>query len=246
MKTAAPALMVLMLAAAPAVAQSDPSLMPEGSREVYLSVAAIWQQHPQGRDQDQINLVPLVSARWANGVFIDMNVIGMDLSEHNGLRYGPLLAPGLARTSALSDQSGAARRQLTLEAGGFVKWQVSRSLNMGATLMGGGGIERRAVTLSLGASLWRQVAAHHSVGVELDTRLANSAALQDDFGSADYVPAGGARDASLSLRWRWEVSRKVRLSTSIAERRYLGGAAASPRIEHANGASLLTILSYRY
>lgn len=238
--------LTLMLAAGPAAAQSDPRFMPEGSRDVYLSLAAIWQQHPQGRDLDQINLVPLVSAQWSNGVFIDMNVIGIELSDQTGLRYGPLLSPTLAQSGALSDQGSAGRRHLALEAGGYLKWQVSRGLGVGATLMGGGGSDRHGVTLSLAASLWRQTAPHHRVGVELSTRLANRSALRDDFGGATYDPDGGVRDAALSLKWRWQVNRKLGLTTSIAQLRYLGAAAASPRIAHAGSTSVLAMFTYRY
>jgi|GEM_PF-3762763 len=238
--------LTLMLAAGPAAAQSDPRFMPEGSRDVYLSLAAVWQQHPQGRDRDQINLVPLVSAQWANGVFVNMNVVGIELSDQTGLRYGPLLAPTMAQSGALSDQGSAGRRRLTLEAGGYWRWQVSRGLGVGATLMGGGGGDGHGATLSLAASHWRQTAPHHNMGVELSTRLANRSALRDDFGSATYEPDGGPRDVALSLQWRWEVNRKLGLTTSIAQWRYLGAAAASPRIAHAGGTSVVTMFTYRY
>jgi outer membrane protein len=244
--TLAALMLMLMLAATPAMAQSDPSLMPEGSRDVYLSMATVWQQHPQGRSLDHIVIMPLVSAEWANGVFIDMNTLGMNLSEEYGLDYGPLVSPAISQASTLSDQGSASRRRFTLEAGGYLRWQVSRSFGVGATLMGGSGSDRRGLTLSLSTGLWRQTAAHHNMGVELQTRYANRSALRDDFGSAGYVPEGGPRDAALSLHWRWEVNRKLRLSTRISRQRYLGDAGASPRIEHASGTSLLSMLTYRY
>jgi MipA family protein len=231
------AVAALMLAAAPAVAQSNHTLMPEGSRDVYLSLAGVWQQHPQGRAEDRILVVPLISAQWANGVFIDMNTIGMNLSEETALEYGPLFSPTV---------SDGERRRFTPELGGYVNWQVSRSLGVGAKLMGGAGQDRRGLNLSLGADLWTQVAPHHSVGVGLQTRLANGAALREDFGSAAYEPDSGLRDATLSLRWRWEVSRKLRMSAGISQQRYLGGAAASPRVQYKSGASLLTALTWRF
>ncbi len=237
-------LIAALLAAGTVQAQSNHSLMPEGSRAISLSLAAVWQQHPNGNEQARGALVPLLSARWANGVFVDMNTIGMELSEQPGMEYGPLLSP---LTTTMSSLPGDAhRRRFTPQVGGYFNFQLSDAVRLISTLKYGGSSDRRGVNLELGADAGTLIAPHHNVGMGVSVKLSNRSALQADFGADNYVPAAGWSEAGVNLHWHWEMTTRTRWSTYLVHQRYLGGAAASPRITHAGGNAVLTMATYRF
>ncbi len=61
-----------------------------------------------------------------------------------------------------------------------------------------------------------------------------------------HAVSGGLRDTAFSASWRWEMSNKYSLSSSLEARRLHGSAASSPRMAQPGGIGLSAILTYRY
>lgn len=239
----------------PAVARPTHMLMPEGSKDVYLSLAAAMVPSAEGSAQQRLVIVPLVSAQWANGVFVNMNVVGIHLSERSDMAYGLRAAPMFTRTSTQTPDGRVSTRRFTPEVGAFFDYELAYGMGLKSSLMYGGSIDHRGLRMNLGAYLWMPVAEHHALGLEAGLALANRAALQANYGvtaeQADaglpaYRVSGGVRSSAVSASWRWQISNKYSLSTSVESTRLRGSAANSPRIEQAGGTSLATVLTYRY
>jgi MipA family protein len=244
---------VLSVGAAPsAIAQSAPMLMPEGSKDIYLSLAAVHAPRANGSNENRLRVVPLISAELSNGVFINMNRVGMQLSEDFSLGYGPLFSPSRSRVPDTEGRDG--RSRFTPEFGGFFTYRISQGLSVSSNLMYGGSSDRRGLAIHGAAAFWQQVRPHHSVGIETGLSLANRSSLQADFAvtpaQAGRLPAhevhSGLRDASLSLHWSWELTHKTTLRTWAQRRHFLGSAGASPRIEQRAGTTVATMVSWRY
>lgn len=244
-----------MAGCAPATAQTTRMLMPEGSKDVYLSLAAAIVPTAEGSAQQRFLLVPLVSAQWANGVFVNMNVVGVHLSDRSDMAYGFQVAPTLSRTATVTENGRESKLRFTPEAGPFFDYQLAYGMGLKSSLMYGGSIDHRGLRMNLGAYLSLPVAAHHSMGLEAAVKLANRPALQANYGVtaeqatatlAAYAVRSGVRASAFSANWNWEISNKYALSTSIESHRLRGSAARSPRIEQPGTLSLVTILTYRY
>ncbi len=245
----------MLACCAPVLAQPTHMLMPEGSKDVYLSLAAAIVPSAEGSAQQRVLVLPMVSAQWANGVFVSMNVLGVHLSERSDMDYGFQLAPKLTRTSTLTEHGRESRLRLTPEAGAFFKYQLAYGMGVKSDLMYGGSIDHRGLRMNLGAYLSLPVTPHHSLGLEADIMLANRSALQANYGvtaeqAGPALPlhqvSGGVRATSISANWRWEMSNKFALRTSIESYRLHGSAARSPRIEQPGTLGLVTVLTYRY
>lgn len=236
---------------------ADPTrmLMPEGSKDVYLSAAAFYGPSAEGRTERRLLVLPLISAQWANGVFINMNVVGIHLSDTTNSDYGFMLTPTISSTTTVTDSGRQSQRHFTPEAGAFYNYNVAYGLGLTSSLKYGGSSDRRGVRVNLGAELSMPVAEHHSVGLAAGVSLANRSSLQADYGVtlaqadanlAAHEVQGGLRDTGVSASWRWQVSNKYSLATSIGANRLHGSAASSPRIEQPGTISMATILTYRY
>ncbi|HEY0060708.1 MAG TPA: MipA/OmpV family protein [Telluria sp.] len=220
--------------------------MPEGSREVFLSLAGVWSPKRIGSREHVVGVVPLVSAQWANGVFIDLNTLGMHWSRQSNLDYGPLLAPTRAWAGATGANGGQSSSRLALQAGGFLNYRIGNGVGVGARLLYGGGDQHQGLNAMARAHWWTDLAPHHAVGIETDITLANRAALLPDFGSPGYALHGGARDAALTLHWRWELNHSTTFRALLRQDRLLGSAGASPRLEQRSGTSVVTLVTWQY
>lgn len=255
MKSTASITLTLLALCAPCAAQSTHMNMPEGSKDVYLSLAMGNTWEAEGASGRRTFALPLISAQFANGVFIDMNTVGMHLSESPVMPWGVQFSPTTSRVTTRSATGFESKRRFTPEVGGYLNYQVAHELFLSSGLMYGGSSDRRGLRLRFGASSWMPVAEHHSVGIDLQVRLANRSALQADFAVTDlqagpglplYAVSGGVRDSGISAGWYWQLANKYSLRTMLRYDRLHGSAAASPRIERAAGVTALTVLTYRY
>jgi len=246
--------MLLACAGMPALADPTHMMMPEGSSDVFLSLAAVWSPRSIGSADNVVGVAPLISAQWANGVFINMNKVGMHLSEQSNIQYGPLISPTRSRVTTYTPEGPQTKNRLTPEIGGFFNYGIARGLGLTSQLMYGGSSDHRGVRMHLGGHLWMPVASHHAMGIVTGVTLANRSALQADFGitpqqagtGPTHEVSSGLRDAAVSLNWRWEVNHKTTLHSWIAAQRLLGSAGASPRLEQRSGTSVVTMVTYRY
>ena len=243
--------------AACATASAEPTHMnmPEGSSDVYLSLATGYGPRSEGGARREMFVTPLISAQWSNGVFMDMNSLGVHLSDRVNMQYGLLATPTISRGATISG-SGRGKRKFTPEVGGFFNYSVAHGIGLSTGLMYGGSSDRRGLSMNLGGHLRVPLAAHHSVGLETRIRLANRSALQADFGvTAEQAGAGdigahevsgGVRDVAIAAHWSWSLTHKYTLRTSVSWQRLQGSAAASPRTEQAAGVQATTILTYQF
>ena len=254
MKPIAFPVLALLALCAPCTAQTHMN-MPEGSKDVYLSLAMGNAPASDGASGRRSFLVPLVSAQFANGVFINMNSVGMHLSESPGMPWGVQFSPTVSRATTRSAAGFESKRRFTPEVGAFLNYQLSHELFLSSGLMYGGSFDRRGLRLRLGASSWMPVAEHHSLGIDMQVRLANRSALQADFAVTEaqagpnlplYQVSSGMRDSAIGAGWQWQIANKYSLRTMLQYERLHGSAAASPRIERAAGVTALTVLTYRY
>lgn len=245
------AAMLAALATAPCLAQTH-MMMPEGSREVTIALGVANGPETEGGSRRETFVAPLLSAHFANGVFIDMNTVGIHLSRNPEWRYGLQLTPSISSSQVLTDQGPESRRRLTPEVGGFVRYHLAHGVGLYSSLMYGGSMDHRGVRLRLGANLGMPVAEHHHLGLDAVATLANQSSLHADFsvqpepGVAGYDAEGGLRDTSVTASWVWQLSTKYALHTMLRWNRLHGSAARSPRIEQAGGTVALTVLSYTF
>lgn len=246
---------ILAGASALCAAQSTHMHMPEGSKDIYVSLAMGSAPASDGSKERTVFLVPLLSAQFANGVFIDMNTIGIHLSRDPSMNYGLMLSPSITRVRTRTAQGWDNERKFTPELGAFYSYGIAHGLSVRTSLLYGGDAERRGLALNIGANAYMPVAEHHTVGIDLSARLANRPALQAGFGVTEeqsmpglpvYTPRGGMRLAVVSGNWNWHFSNKYTFMTRIAYSRLLGSAAASPRVEQAGGVQAYGVLTYRY
>jgi len=248
------AALLLACAGAPVLADPTHMMMPEGSSDVYLSLAAVWSPRRLGSADNEFGVVPLISAEWANGVFINLNRIGMHLSQQSNMQYGPLISPTRSRVTTYTPDGPKTKGRFTPEIGGFFNYSIAHGIGVTSQMMYGGSSDLRGMRVHLGGHFWMPVGSHHAVGIVTQASLANRSSLQADFGiTAQQAGAGpthevrsGLRDAALSLRWRWDVNHKTTLTSWIEGHRYLGSAGASPRLEQRSGTSVVTMVTYRY
>lgn len=245
----------MALAVSPCVAQTTHMMMPEGSKDIYLSLAMAYTPQSEGSARNRTYVAPLLSAQFSNGVFIDMNTVGMHLSRNPQWVYGVQLTPTRSRIRVQGPNGWQTRSKFTPEAGGFLSYQLAHGMHLNSRLMYGGSSDHRGLRLFLGASFAMPVAEHHLVGVEAGATLANRSALQADFavlpdqhgaGLGPYDAAGGLRDTRTSAYWRLQLSAKYSFRAILRWDRLHGSAAASPRIERADGVTAITALTYQF
>lgn len=231
---------VLGAALPPALAQSEVSLLPDGSHE--LRVGALLGSAPRapGSAERSAFLLPQLSVEWSNGVFIDGLALGKQLSSDPMLKYGPLLA--LSEGPQRADGGRALRPAL----GAFVHYMPLRELALQARILVPTGRDGGGSVLNLRAGTRFDLAPHQWMTVGAGVNLADGSYLQPDFGTARYQPAGGVRDVFADLQWGWQISRKVTLTASLQASRLQGDAAASPRTRQRTGYANVLGFSYSY
>lgn len=234
-------LLALATASQAALAQSEESLIPEGSKDIWIGAAMGSAPKRPGSALRSTVLVPQFSVEWSNGVFLEGLELGVKMSRDPLLQYGPVVSlnPGVRRP----DGSSAGVRPVF---GGFVNYQPVRELHLHAHAYTPSGRDGKGVLLNLRASTHTWVVPHHMVGVALGVNLVDGVGMQSDFGAARYRPAGGVRDVYAEGRWHWQFSRKYTLTAAVHASRLLGDAGASPRTSQRTGIGNSLTVQYSY
>ena len=239
-----------LTACLPALAQSTHMMMPEGSKQIYVGLATVYGPSANGSTESRIGIVPIISAQWANGMFVNMNSVGFHMSERDDLQYGPQVR--LMRSRPPSENGKSVGSRFTPEVGGFVSYSLAPGMTVSSRLMYGGSSDHRGLRVHSGASVWKQTGAHHAFGVEAGVTLANRSSLQADF---SVRPGGtlpvhevdsGWRDASVTLHWSWEFNHKTTVRAWVEEQRFLGSARASPRLATGGGTTAVAMVLYSF
>lgn len=232
--------MLLAAAMAPAQAQAERTLMPEGSKEVTLGATIGNAPSRYGSAQRATYLLPQFGVQWSNGVFVDGLTLGMQMSDDPLLNYGPLLALDLGGPGA-----DGSKNRLRAVAGAFVNYTPMQELSLQAHMFapaGGGGGTQLSARVSTDANL----APRHQLTTGLGAGFMDRSAMHKDFGTALYRPSGGVRDVYADLHWHWQFSPKYTLTSAVKASRLLGGAAASPRTIERTGIASSVTLRYSY
>jgi outer membrane protein len=239
--------------AAPAFAQSPTTQMPEGTRDIHLSLIAALVPVTQGKGTMRALVLPSASILWSNGVFLAPGELGMQMSEDPTLAYGPLLHYGSKSRRADDPQD---KIRLGVEAGGFARYRLAHNINLQSALLYGGGDNQGGLQLNLGASYALLLSSHQSLSLALGATLANRNYMQSYFGVDPaqalrghrpvYDAGGGLKDISAALSWDAQLSNKFDLNSGIRLSRLANNAASSPLVESRHNAALWTALSYHY
>lgn len=250
------ALATMLALCAPAMAQSTYMRMPEGTKDIDLTLASFYGPSTAGSRERTLRLLPLISVQWANGYFINMNQIGVHLPPPRAdIRYGLVAVPTFSRRTTLAQGQTQTRNRFTPELGGFLSYTPSKELTLSSSVLYGGSSDHRGVRMDLSAELAFPAAQHHVLGLRAAALLANRSALEAEFAVppaeatprfAAYEVQDGVHSVAIGANWRWHFKPKYRLATSLQWQRLQGSAAASPRTEQPSAVSVSGMLIYSY
>jgi len=88
-----PCLTLMIACACPAWAQSDTTVMPEGSTGITLSLGAALLPRAEGSTKTRVVVLAGASVQWSNGVFLTPGTLGMQLSASGWLGETPAASP---------------------------------------------------------------------------------------------------------------------------------------------------------
>ncbi len=243
----------LLALATPAFAQTRMD-MPEGSKEVSVALTVVNAPRAEGSAARETFIAPRFSVQWANGVFINMNQLGLRLSDQPDMDYGVLAVPRFSRATILPG-SAETKRSFTPEFGGYLNYRLAHGMLLTSQMLYGGSVDHRGLRIRLGGQFWWPVAEHHAGGVIALTELANRSALQANFAVAPgqatptlraHAVDGGVHSTVLGAHWRWDLTHKYTLASSLEWRRLHGSAASSPRVEKTKAAIAAVTLIYSF
>ncbi len=223
-------------------------MMPEGSTDIDLGIAALIAPSREGSDKQKFYLLPFASAVWSNGVFLAPGELGMRLPSPGHMQYGPLLSYEL-------QQRGTDRNtttSLVLSPGVFFNYRLDQQLGFRSRLNYGTGTQQRGMRLLLASWFNVPLAPHQSLSAEMGASLVSQPYMQVYFGLAPdehqpgYMTKAGIKNTYLQIGWNMELSAKYDFSTRISINKLWGSAANSPLTTRTNTLSLLTALIYHY
>ena len=245
----------ILLAAActPALAQSDTTFMPEGSRDVYVGATAAVVPRSEGSSEKRLIVLPTAPVQWSNGVFLAPGALGMQLSSDGNLHYGPLLSYGIKNQRR---DDPVKNTRFDLQAGGFLSYQLLYNLNLHSRLLYGGSDDNEGVQADVGATWSQQVTGHQSVSLGLGANFADRAFMQSYFGitpqqarydhTRPYNAGGGLKSVYLSACWNVELNNKYSLNSGVELTRLGDTPAASPLTDTRHSTVLYTTLNYHF
>ena len=246
--------LILMAATAcPALAQSDTTFMPEGSKDIYLSATAALVQRAEGSSAMRLIVLPSASVQWSNGVFLEPGALGMQLSADGNLKYGPLLDYGIKNQRS---DDPVQKTRLDLQAGAFANYQLLYNLRVHSRLLYGGSDDNRGLQLNVGSTFSTPLTQHQSVSLTVGANIVDQAYMQSYFGVTaqqsrlghrpQYQAGGGLKNVYLAGGWSVELTHKYSLNSGINVN-WLGNTpAASPLTNASRGYGFYTTLNYHY
>ena len=89
-----PFILVCLVSVCGAASAQTPAAnpMPDGSRDMYLGVGAVFAPSYPGAQGRRTRALPLIQMASSNGIFVSGMNMGMHLSEQPSIEYGPLLS----------------------------------------------------------------------------------------------------------------------------------------------------------
>jgi len=233
-------------------AQTPEAMMPEGSTDINLGVAALITPSYEGSNKQKFYLLPFASVAWSNGVFLAPGEIGLRLASPQHLQYGPLLSYELQTNSADHNASSS----LVFTPGAFFNYRFDHTLGFRSRLDYGAGTQRQGIRVHVASWFSTSLLPHQRLSTELGLTLANQHYMQSHFGISHeqaqdsgllaYAAKAGIKNTYLQVGWNMELSPKYDFSTRLGINRLWGSAAGSPLTGKRNTVSLLTSLTYHY
>jgi outer membrane protein len=246
-------LILISALACPALAQSDTTFMPEGSKDITLSATAALVQRAEGSSKMRAIVLPSASVQWSNGIFLDPGTLGMQLSGDGNLQYGPILDYGVKNQRS---DDPIQKTRLDLQAGAFVNYKLLHNLRLHSRLLYGGSDDNRGVQLSVGTSFSTPITPHQGVSLSIGANLVDQAYMQSYFGVTtqqarlgrrpEYQAGRGLKNVYLTGGWHVELTHKYSVNSGINVS-WLGHTpAASPLTDSNRGYNFFTTLNYHY
>ncbi len=233
-------------------AQTPDTMMPDGSTDIDLGVAALIAPGYEGSNKQKFYLLPFASVVWSNGVFLAPGEIGLRLPSAQHLQYGPLLSYELQTKGANRNASSS----LAFTPGAYFNYRLDHRLGLRSRLDYGAGTQHQGIRLNLASWFSMPLAPHQSLSAEVGLTLANQRYMQSYFGISPeqtlssglpaYAAKAGIKNTYLQVGWNVELSPKYDFSTRLGINRLWGSAASSPLTTKTDTVSLLTSLTYHY
>lgn len=227
-------------------------MMPEGSTDINLGIAALIAPSYEGSDKQKFYLLPFASVVWSNGVFLAPGEIGLRLPSPQHLQYGPLLSYELQPNSTDRNASSS----LVLTPGAYFNYRLDHRLGFRSRLDYGAGTQHQGIRLNLASWFSMPLAPHQNLSAEVGLTLANKNYMQSYFGISPeqtlnsglptYAATAGIKNTYLQVGWNMELSPKYDFSTRLSINRLWGSAASSPLTTKTNTVSLISSMTYHY
>ncbi|MES3021978.1 MAG: MipA/OmpV family protein [Pseudomonadota bacterium] len=243
----------LLLACAGALAQSPVTNMPEGTKDVSVGLALGTVQRAEGSRERTAFLIPHFSVQWSNGVFLEGLNLGLHMSETPHMQYGPTLFFDLG--SQRADGLGPNGKKRFVP-GAFFSYQPLHNVSLRSAVKYGAALEGGGVLFQGSAVYSMPVASRQSVHVATGFEWGDEAYMQSYYGvsaqqaglgkAPAFAASGGINNVFVRAGWRWQVSRKYTVTSSVTFSQLRGSAAASPIIESRDARLFYTSLTYKF
>ena len=235
-------------------AEDSMSMMPDGSRDMYVGIAVVTGNAAAVGEKRPVLLRPLLQAEWSNGIFVSSGgIAGWHLSQTAGVEYGPLLASTNSREPRDDRRlRGSHAIRGSLDAGGFFNYYLGEDARLRASILydtsahgfrGDVGVQRS----------WTGLAPHHTLSLSAGVSLASDPVMRERYevrrdagGVRDYTPSGGVASVNAGANWNWSLNSRWLLSSAVTVTRLGSEPAASPIVERRTFTVLSTGLAYRF
>lgn len=227
-----------------------------GSSEFMLGVGVANAPAYLGSDERKTRALPLIAARWSNGVFLGTGGIGWRFDTGTPLSWGLRLTFDPGRDEDDDDAlRGMGDLEARAEVGAFASYRLLPSLQLGTSIRYGGGNDRDGLLADVSLRGGYPIAPHVRLTVGVTATYANARSMQSQFGVstqqsldsgyAIYTPGGGLRDVSVQVGSMFRLGSSAMLFVGANARTLMGDAVDSPLTRQRTGAAALATLAFR-
>ncbi|MBX3623324.1 MAG: MipA/OmpV family protein [Rhizobacter sp.] len=211
-----------------------------------------------GSDERRNMLLPTIDYRWSNGWFAGVgNGVGYRFESSEQLQYGVRLTADFGRKEHRSSVlRGLGDIPVRPELGGFLNWQLSRSVSLSSSLRYGAGEDRNGLVVDLGAHYGLQLAPQWRLGTSLTASWVNRNTMQAYFGITPEQSArsgyavsevgAGLRDVRLGLGLIYFINRDWAATMALSATSLQGDAKDSVIVREATPVSGILAIGYRF
>jgi MipA family protein len=235
-------------------------LAPPGGTGLRLSVGLGAAAVPEfsGASERRAQVLPLVDAQWANGLFASTrNGLGYNFSRDPSFHAGLRVSLDLGRDSKRSPRlDGFDDIDPSAMFGAFANWRVGGSWSLLGSVQTGAGGEGRAANAQLGLGYGTALGPRVQLGATASVMVATSEYMQLFHGVSAgqsargglpvYTPTGGLHSARLAVNANYALDARWSLGAFASGARLLRDAADSPITQDRNQASVGVLVSYRF